>query len=153
MKCLGGLGLYSARMNDGKYPPVLHRYWGDAKVWSNLLENSQDCSQRARSRLIYRPLKPRHLCLLTSDGWTPIEVAQWENEPRNMSQTLTYLFVAYSSEQFDLEADEDMEYLHEIGMVAARKAGVSAFWVAGSCMREEKELENDVRYSIALCCV
>lgn len=129
---------------NGKYPPVLHSYWGDAKVWSNVLENSQEISRIPHNTSPYRRLKPRNLCLLDSDGWIPIEVAQWESEPRNSVRSLSYLFVAYSSEQFNHTIDEDMQDLHEIGMAAAREAGVAAFWVASSCMRDEEELENDV---------
>lgn len=140
MKCLGGFG--GSLLNFGKYPPVLHIYWGDAKVWSNLLENSRELSQLARNTSLYRPLKPRNLCLLTSNGYNFIDVDQWEREPGN--RTLSYLFVAYSSDHFDNDVDEDMEELHDIGMTAAREAGVDAFWVAGSCMRDPAELENDV---------
>lgn len=148
MKCLGRFG--PVNLNDHKYPPVLHTYWGDAKVWRNLLENSRETAHHARNTSLYRRLRPRNLCLLTSDGWRPIEVAQWESEPGNLARTLSYLFVAYSSEHFSHEVDEDMEDLHEIGMAAAREAHVDAFWVAGSCMQDEAELENDVSTSLPL---
>lgn len=149
MKCLGGLG--SNTLYFGKYPPVLHTYWGDAKVWSNHLENSRELSQLARNTSLYRPLKPRYLCQLTSDSFKFIDVDEWEREPGNSARTLSYLFVAYSSEHFiydpekrKTETDDDMEYLHKIGMAAAREAGVAAFWIASSCMRDKKEMENDV---------
>lgn len=128
----------------GKYPPVLHTYWGDAKVWSNLLENSQEPSQLARRTALYRPLKPRNLCLLKGNAFEIIDVCQWEREPGNSARTLSYLFVAYTSEHFDNLDNDDMTYLHNIGMAAARDAGADAFWVAGSCMQDEEELENDV---------
>lgn len=139
MQCLGGLA--PGRLYDGKYPPVLHIYWGDAKVWSNLLENSRELSQLARNTTVYRWLKPRSLCLLTENSFKHIEVAQWESET---GETLSYVFVAYSGEHFDHRVYQDMVDLHNIGMVAARSIGVDAFWVSGSCMRNEAELENDV---------
>lgn len=71
-------------------------------------------------------------------------MACWESEPENEGKKLRYLFVAYCSEHFSEDIDNDMEDLHEIGMAAAKKAGVDAFWVAASCMRDEEELENDV---------
>ncbi|KAG6355994.1 hypothetical protein INS49_015379 [Diaporthe citri] len=142
VKCFGGL--YSSKLYYGKYPPVPHKYWGVARLWSNLLENPRELSQLAGSTSQYRSLKPRNLCLLTSDLWEPIDVAQWESEPANSARTLSYVFVAYSSEHFYHDTNQDMIDLHEIGMFAARKAGVAAFWVAGSCMRDENEIENDV---------
>ncbi|KAI7774010.1 hypothetical protein LA080_009474 [Diaporthe eres] len=137
-------GFDSSLLNFGKYPPVPHTYWGDAKVWSNLLENSRELSQLARNTSLYRPLKPRNLCLLTSNGYNFIDVGQWERESGNSARALSYLFVAYSSDHFDDGVDEDMKELHDIGMTAAREAGVAAFWVAASCMRDPAELENDV---------
>ena len=42
-------------------------------------------------------------------------------------RTLEYLFVAYTTEQFDYDYHEDMEALHEIAEKAARNAGVPAY--------------------------
>lgn len=154
MKCLGDLD--SSSFYYGMYPPVLHRYWGDAKVWSNFLENTppivfDQLSQKSwelprshRNKSPYRPLSPQYLCLLTRDTWKHIKVAHWESEPENIGRKISYLFVAYSSEHFSNDIYAEMEDLHKIGMAAARKAGVDAFWVGASCMRDEEELENDV---------
>jgi hypothetical protein len=55
-----------------------------------------------------------------------------------------YIFIGYSTRQFDNNSNEDMNALHEMAERAAREAGVPAFWVAGSCMPEQAEMEKDV---------
>ena len=37
-----------------------------------------------------------------------------------------------------------MDYLHEIGRIAAEQADVPAYWIGRSCMPDDIELENDV---------
>lgn len=59
-------------------------------------------------------------------------------------QDLRYLFVAYTTEQFDHNSRNDMEALHQIAETAARAAGVPAYWVACSCMPEPENLQDDV---------
>jgi hypothetical protein len=62
-----------------------------------------------------------------------------------MDSNLSYLFVAYSSEQFDHGSDEDMNALHHIAETATRAAKLPAYWISCSCMRDESEREADVR--------
>jgi hypothetical protein len=55
-----------------------------------------------------------------------------------------YLFIGYTTEQFDNYSDEDMNDLHVIAERAAREAHIPAFWVAGSCMGSDEEVEDAV---------
>ncbi|RBR24596.1 uncharacterized protein FIESC28_02529 [Fusarium coffeatum] len=131
------------------YAPVLYRYHGDAKVWSNLLENRKGLSLMARNNAVYRMLRPRYLCFLReafndeNRGVDVRSVEEWENSD-GQDVNLSYLFVAYSTEHFSHSSQEDMMALHHIAETACRAAKLPAYWIACSCMRDEKELESDV---------
>ncbi|CAG7559606.1 unnamed protein product [Fusarium equiseti] len=131
------------------YAPVLYRYHGDAKVWSNLLENRKGLSLMARNNAIYRMLRPRYLCFLReafndeNKGVDVRSVEEWENSD-GQDVNLSYLFVAYSTEHFSHSSQEDMMALHHIAETACRAAKLPAYWIACSCMRDENELESDV---------
>lgn len=131
------------------YAPVLYAFHGDAKVWSNLLENRKGLSSMARNNQIYRLLRPRYLCFLREPGKEENrgvnirDVAEWEATD-GRDANLSYLFVAYSTEHFNHSSEEDMVALHHIAETACRAANVSAYWIACSCMRDENELESDV---------
>ena len=116
-----------------------------------MLENRQGLTETSRDTSTYTLLRPRHLCLLVLEGgtgFTVISVDQWYAENAHSGQVLEYLFVAYSSEQFRNSSDSDMKALHDIAEKATRDAGIPAFWVAGSCMPSDANLEDDV-YRIA----
>ncbi|KAJ4186295.1 hypothetical protein NW759_016951 [Fusarium solani] len=131
------------------YAPVLYKFHGDAKVWSNLLENRQCLSLMARNNLVYRMLRPRYLCFLRkpfndeNKGVDVRHVAEWENSD-GQDANLGYLFVAYSTEHFNHGSEQDMVALHYIAETACRAAKLPAYWIACSCMRDENELESDV---------
>ncbi|RGP75791.1 hypothetical protein FLONG3_5548 [Fusarium longipes] len=131
------------------YAPVLYKYHGDAKVWSNLLENRKGLSLMARNNHIYRMLRPRYLCFLREPfndeirGVDVRSVEEWENSD-GQDVNLAYLFVAYSTEHFSHNSQEDMMALHHIAETACRAAKLPAYWIACSCMREQNELESDV---------
>ncbi|KAM5353869.1 hypothetical protein ACJ41O_000519 [Fusarium nematophilum] len=131
------------------YAPVLYNFHGDAKVWSNLLENRKGLSLMARNNQIYHMLRPRYLCFLRepfSDenrGVDVRSVAEWENSDGE-DVNLGYLFVAYSTEHFNHGSEQDMIALHHIAETACRAAKQPAYWIACSCMRDENELESDV---------
>ncbi|KAJ4101004.1 hypothetical protein NW769_010663 [Fusarium oxysporum] len=131
------------------YAPVLYRYHGDAKVWSNLLENRKGLSLMARNNQIYRMLRPRYLCFLREPfndenrGVDVRSVVEWENSD-GQDTNLAYLFVAYSTEHFSHSSEQDMMALHHIAETACRAAKLPAYWIACSCMRDENELESDV---------
>ncbi|KAK0636050.1 hypothetical protein B0T17DRAFT_587350 [Bombardia bombarda] len=134
----------------GWYAPVPYMYHGDAKVWSNYLENRKGLSLLAKNHQVYNLLKPRHLCFLRSPydeaphGVDVRAVAEWEASAEGYDANLSYLFVAYSSEHFNHGSESDMKALHEIAEKACRDAKLPAYWVAASCMRDERELEADV---------
>ncbi|KAF5000203.1 hypothetical protein FGRMN_2017 [Fusarium graminum] len=131
------------------YAPVLYKYHGDAKVWSNLLENRKGLSLMARNSQVYRMLRPRYLCFLReafndeNKGVDVRSVAEWENSD-GQDSSLSYLFVAYSTEHFSHGSAQDMIDLHYIAETACRAAKLPAYWIACSCMRDENELESDV---------
>ncbi|RSM04825.1 hypothetical protein CDV31_009852 [Fusarium ambrosium] len=131
------------------YAPVLYNYHGDAKVWSNLLENRKGLSLMARNNQVYRMLRPRYLCFLREPfndenrGVDVRSVVEWENSD-GRDANLAYLFVAYSTEHFSHSSEQDMMALHHIAETACRAAKLSAYWIACSCMRDENELESDV---------
>ncbi|KAK0612126.1 hypothetical protein B0T14DRAFT_441010 [Immersiella caudata] len=136
---------------DLSYDAVHCKYLGDAKVWSNLLENRQGLAETTRDTSTYTLLRPRYLCLLKTDGsigFTIISVEEWYSQNAESGEVLEYLFVAYSNEQFRNSSNADMESLHQIAEKATRDAGLTAFWVAGSCMPDESQLEDDI-YRIA----
>ncbi|KAF5022598.1 hypothetical protein F66182_5344 [Fusarium sp. NRRL 66182] len=132
------------------YAPVLYRFHGDAKVWSNLLENRKGLSLMARNNQVYRMLRPRYLCFLREPfndenrGVDVRSVVEWENSADGQDTNLGYLFVAYSTEHFNHGSEQDMVALHYIAETACRAAKLPAYWIACSCMRDEDELEADV---------
>ena len=96
-------------------------------------------------------MKPRHLCFLRNPGSEKIfgvdvrSVADWEaTDGVSFNASLSYIFVAYSTEHFNHGSEEDCNALHLIAETAARAVNVPAYWVAVSCMRDKQELESDV---------
>ncbi|KAJ6258195.1 hypothetical protein Dda_7114 [Drechslerella dactyloides] len=150
--CFWSTGAPMRRAFYGRYAPVAYRYHGEAKVWNNQLENRRN-NTVARSYQEYRILKPRHLCFLREAQGDELHgvdirtVEDWERTA-GRGENLSYIFVAYSTEHFSHDVDADMEALHLIAETAARAAGAIAYWVAGSCMRDNAELVSDV-YRIA----
>ena len=141
------------RINIGRYAPLPYKYHGYAKTARNQLENAEiSGSSRAidpASQITRRLLNPRYLCFLKSpeesglQGSIPMLVSTWQSQHQS-DNSLNYLFVAYSTEQFNHGSIEDMEALHQIAERATRDAQLPAYWVACSCMPDESELEEDV---------
>ncbi|KAF3934406.1 hypothetical protein ABW19_dt0202474 [Dactylella cylindrospora] len=135
---------------QGWYAPVAYQYRGDAKLWSNHLEDRKGIPE-PRNDQEYRVLKPRYLCFLIEPedrnrrGIVVKSVEEWEfTDGRNTN--LSYIFIAYTQDQFPHTeiGEPDVNELHAIAETAARQAGVIAFWVAASCLRNPQELESDV---------
>lgn len=55
--------------------------------------------------------------------------------------SLSYIFMAYTAEQF--RTSSDLDALHQMADAAARNAGVMAYWVGCSCMPDD-QLQEDV---------
>ncbi|OMP83144.1 hypothetical protein BK809_0004525 [Diplodia seriata] len=93
-----------------------------------------------------RLLNPRYLCVLRnpSDKKTNQGVNIERIEEGNNSTAGSYLFIAYTAEQFSHRSEEDMQALHAIAETATRAAGLPAYWVGCSCMPDETEMEDDV---------
>jgi hypothetical protein len=137
--------------HNGWYAPVPYRFHGNAKTWSNYLENRVDAALLPPKRNSeYRLLKPPFLCFLRNPkelelhGLDIRAVSDWEaNE--GLNENLNYLFVAYSTEHFSHESEEDLLALHQIAENACRQARLPAYWIACSCMGGGDELESDVK--------
>lgn len=84
------------------------------------------------------------MCFLReTQGIDILEVSDWE-KIHGHTQTLQYVFIAYTTTQFSHEETEDLEALHFIAEKAARRAGVQAYWIACSCMPYEERLADDL---------
>ncbi len=86
-----------------------------------------------------RVSEPQYLCLAAN--MERIRVQDWR-EKYGTSAKLDYVFVSYTSRQFN--TTEDWNYLCEVGRHAAQDAGVEAFWVGRSCLGSKDELEQNV---------
>ncbi|KAJ4385221.1 hypothetical protein N0V93_010282 [Gnomoniopsis smithogilvyi] len=134
---------------NGDFAPVLYKYNGTAKVWSNWRESFKNTSTLNKTMQFYQQLGPRLLCFwrdarpnefLGVDIMSPEE---WENGI-GKGRVLNYILVTYISEQFDIDSEEDMDALAFIAEKAARHAGVPAYWIAFSCtLNDETQLERD----------
>ncbi|KAK5997559.1 hypothetical protein PT974_02922 [Cladobotryum mycophilum] len=140
------------------YAPVLYNYRGEAKVWSNLLENDKNLPLLARNNEIYRKLKPAFLWFL-KDPTNPAkcgiqfrDISEWEEENVHKDVGLNYLFVAFSTQQFHTTLPEserpvagaeeisnkDLDALLDIAETVCRASGIPAFWVSSSCLDTEE---------------
>jgi hypothetical protein len=94
-----------------------------------------------------RLVRPRFLCFLNDPsnpelcGWTAEDVDVRTGGP-NKDEVLSYIFVAYTAEQF--RTSEDFIALHGIAERAARDAGVQGYWIGCTCMPERDKIHEDV---------
>ncbi|KAL2270975.1 hypothetical protein VTJ83DRAFT_346 [Remersonia thermophila] len=140
--------------NQGYYAPVPYAFHGDAKVWGNPIENVHNQGLRptlATNNHVYRLLKPRHLCFLVNPydsemyGMRVRAVSEWEQEAAARGKAnLDYLFVAWSTRQFNIQSPGDMAALLHLAERACRDAKLPAFWISSHCMADPNELEADV---------
>ncbi|KAH9878695.1 hypothetical protein IAQ61_001968 [Plenodomus lingam] len=130
--------------NNGGYDPVPYQYFGYPKVARNILEMDRPLGRDSiqTNAIAERVLRPRYLCFLRDKGQPAkiTKVEEWITE--NPGRNLSYVFIAYTAEQF--ESTEDLLALHRIADAAARNAGVLAYWVGCSCMPERDEMQEDV---------
>ncbi|KAL1615920.1 hypothetical protein SLS54_008754 [Diplodia seriata] len=141
--------------NGGNYDVFPYRYHSYAKVARNVLEypsssvlelGAPNTVTEAKNSVMERLLNPRYLCVLRnpSDKKTNQGVNIERIEEGNNSTAGSYLFIAYTAEQFSHRSEEDMQALHAIAETATRAAGLPAYWVGCSCMPDETEMEDDV---------
>lgn len=108
---------------------------------------SPDTPPEGSNPVMERLLSPRYLCVLQNpsdkNGNSGVSIQKIEDSNNN-SWVGSYLFIAYTAEQFSHSSEEDMQALHTIAETATRAAGLPAYWVGCSCMPDEREMEDDV---------
>ncbi|KAF2274249.1 uncharacterized protein EI97DRAFT_460373 [Westerdykella ornata] len=134
--------------NEGKYAPFPYGYIGYPKVARNEME--ADVARGVRGNeanpIAERLLRPRYLCFLRAEG-KPANLMAVDDyiEQYKTEDNLSYVFVAYTTEQFNHDSAEDMIVLHQIADAAARNAGVQAYWIGCSCLGSvPAQLQEDV---------
>ncbi|KAJ5893447.1 hypothetical protein N7495_005138 [Penicillium taxi] len=153
-------------VNDGRYDPFPFRYWGYCKIVRNSVERNpaikipgQPLSAESTTPFptMARLLEPRALLfdvdlplakLLEPHEWKDRSSLQKKYQEGLESvgadrHCPKYVVVAYINTQFSQKSKKDMAALNEIGLMAAREAGVDAYWTSASCM-PKTDLTNDV---------
>jgi hypothetical protein len=97
-----------------------------------------------------RILRPRYLCFLRDPGEPALIMGVEEWISQYEKQNLSYVFIAYTAEQF--QTNEDLRTLHQMADAAARNAGALAYWVGCSCMPDQNELQEDVCLLLSCFC-
>ncbi|MCJ1249069.1 hypothetical protein MMC30_006291 [Trapelia coarctata] len=112
---------------------------------AELLDVSQQrVSSLPSSRQIEKTLEPQFLCFLNKNGFADLlELSVWRKRMGCQPDTrVEYVVVSFTTQQFN---ERNRPYLHQVGVHAARAAGVNAYWVSTSCLgRDKKERENNV---------
>jgi hypothetical protein len=92
-----------------------------------------------------RTLRPRYLCVLNDPantaelrGFRTTRVERWM-ERKGLTSHPEYLFVAYTTNQFDCNDTKDREVLLNLAETATRDAGLEAFWLATACLGDTDE--------------
>ena len=124
---------YDARNKSENTPPE-----GETHTSTQFTANKGSISQSLVGNS-KRVSEPQYLCLAAN--MERIRVQDWR-EKYGTSAKLDYVFVSYTSRQFN--TTEDWKYLCEVGRHAAQNAGVEAFWVGCSCLGSKNELEQNV---------
>lgn len=112
------------------------------------MESSKGFRTNEANPIAERILLPRYLCLLQQEGEPAmiIKVDDWLAQHKG-NVHLSYVFVAYTAEQF--RTSEDLRVLYQMADAAARNAGVQAFWLGCSCMPDQETMQDDV---CTICC-
>ena len=128
--------------NNGHYDVFPYKYYGYSKAPRNAREGNSPVAQNRDPAalvqpMILRDIRPRYICFVDDDeandsDFSCESVAMWEETHPN--QPLPYIFIAYTTMQFDHDVEADMYALHSIAIRATRAAGLRAFWVGASCM-------------------
>lgn len=79
-----------------------------------------------------RHLRPRYLCFLAPGGYQVRSVKE-EIKTRGKTVDLQYVFVSYTRMHFDIHHQVGAKAIADIGIKAARKANVPAFWLDFEC--------------------
>lgn len=138
--------------NYGKYDAFPYKDWAYPYEAKNASEKRAKLVGFPQQRSLVLPsngkiektLEPDVLCFLSEDGGVQrLEVSDWRKKYNYRPDTrIEYVVVSFTSAQF---SEPNPAYLHEVGMHAARAAGVPAYWVSTSCLgRIKQEVENNV---------
>ncbi|KAI4682930.1 hypothetical protein J4E81_009554 [Alternaria sp. BMP 2799] len=132
-----------ASRNGGSYDGLPYQFFGYPKVAKNAIEmhRPQGHASSQANPIAARVLRPRYLCFLREAGKPAIITMVDDWLAQHDAHDLSYVFIAYTAEQFN--TPEDFGVLHQMADVAARNAGVIAYWVGCSCM-PDNQLEEDV---------
>ncbi|KAL3433938.1 hypothetical protein BDV09DRAFT_196301 [Aspergillus tetrazonus] len=135
------------KRNNGLYEQFKYHFWGYSYIPNNPLEASTlsdpaTAPAQGINGIAERPLRPRYLCFPAENGSVEIvRVADWEAQ-HGRDAVLEYIFISYTSAQFD--GPDDWDYLHSVAKAAVRSAGVPAYWISYSCMPDPEEYSEDV---------
>ncbi|KAL9120421.1 MAG: hypothetical protein Q9187_003023 [Circinaria calcarea] len=148
--------------NHGLYEPFHYRDWKYPYDARNKSENIQPDNTHAvqmksirsktkppRSAKIEKLREPRFLCFLDDNKRGGMNIMKTSEGKilYGLNSKTDFVLVSYTGVQFPQESD--LEYLHEVGKHAARKAGTKAYWISCSCVEDTKdandpELEHDI---------
>jgi hypothetical protein len=130
--------------NEGRYDPVLYRDWRTHETAKNGKKKSPESDPN--ESLIARLPMPQYLCYVDE-----IDLSAVPQNERGVARriepdsTEDYIFVAYTREQFDTKnSHNDRLKLLEIGIDAAKKANVKAFWVDCYPVDEDYSEKEDI---------
>src|SRR5256714_2873017 len=129
--------------NNGYYDPFPYRFWSYSKSATNSHEQAPappalKPSKTQQSLLIStkRTLRPDFLCFLDAKDSHPpygrIDPNVWRTTRGNGTEP-AYIFISFTSSQFNRESKKDTEALHEIARLAASQAQVPSYWIE-NCM-------------------
>lgn len=151
---LFGGSWHGKERNRGKYDPLVYKYWGYMKLARNAWEECPDSQTGTRQSDHGRPPFPRYLCHLNQPESKYMEGVKITGIQDVITNTIdpkdmAYAYIAMTGTQFS--TSEDYLALHKMAERATRDAGLTAYWVAISCMPEAEFVEEDV-YNIDSYC-
>lgn len=130
--------------NEGRYDPVLYRDWRTHETAKN--GKKIPPGSKPSENLITRFPMPLYLCYVDDIDLSAVH-RNGHGVARRVEQDSTedYVFVAYTREQFDTrDSHKDRLKLLEIGIDAAKKANVKAFWVDCYPVDEQYSEKEDI---------
>lgn len=128
----------------GKFDSFLYKDWRYPRDARNASENRDDSQLHHHHSMVQTQNKPKvgsrerlaeptYLCFLEASGRViQLKVSEWKESSQRRTPA-DYVFVSYYGKHFP--DDNDNKYLREVGVHAARKLGVSAYWCSNSCIK------------------
>lgn len=128
--------------NFGNFDSFLYKDWRYPRDARNASENMDDLQLRHHHSMVQvqnkpsvgsreRLAEPKYLCFLdASGGVSQREVSEWKESSQRKTPA-DYVFVSFWGSHFP----DNLSYLQDVGVHAARKLGVSAYWCSTSCIK------------------